>query len=150
MNNNQYVSLEVARLLKEKGYNEWCRSYWGGFTDKPLYMCEANRGKAFDYCNNSMLTRHYNDYDQEYIAAPTLQEAMKWLRDNYKLHIEVGVLKKYPLEKYPTEVTYSYNIQHIDKWDSTLEEFKRDGNFGYETPEEAADKAILFCLKFIL
>ena len=136
MTDDQYVSLEVARLLKEKGYDEWCRSYWGGFTEKALYMCEANRGKAFDYCNNSMLTRHYNDYDQEYIAAPSLQEAMKWLRDNYKLQIWVEP---------SNDKEGLYNAHVVRNW------WIRDwAGIGYSSWEKATNEAILYCLKFLV
>ena len=65
MNAKHYVSLEVAKLLKEKGYNKECYLYYKE-EDPALYYRELyNRNSERD----------------DIISAPTLLEAMDWLEE---------------------------------------------------------------------
>ena len=66
-----YVSFEVAKLLKEKGFDEYC-----GYYD---LKCEY-----YDY-------RTYNHKGDDYISAPTHQMAMKWLRKIYGIDIVIDI-----------------------------------------------------------
>lgn len=70
--NEDYVSFEVARLLKEKDFDWYCRAY-------------------YDY-NNSGLS-YLNDISNTYdvYAAPTLYMAQKWLREEKSIHILIDV-----------------------------------------------------------
>lgn len=75
MTEENYVSLEVAELLKDKGFNEDCnRAYYIEDPDiAPLfYGSFSNYGEL---------------YISGYIAAPTLYEAQKWLRENHKIYV---------------------------------------------------------------
>lgn len=69
-----YCSYEVANLLKEKGFNEPCLSYfWSegidtSYTDIPFTQNNMYEGQ---------------------ILRPTHQMAMKWLRETYKISIEI-------------------------------------------------------------
>ena len=71
-----YVSFETAKLLKEKGFDENCAALYdtrnGEFREKQT-------GYVF---NNSQW--------ENFITAPTLQMAMKWLREVHNIHIEIG------------------------------------------------------------
>ena len=62
MNKEDYVSLEVAKLLKEKGYDEDCN------------ILVAEECWSF---NKGKLT--CVDKDREFCPLPTLYEAQKWL-----------------------------------------------------------------------
>ena len=65
MNAKHYVSLEVAKLLKEKGYNEECYLYYKK-EDPALYYRELyNRNSERD----------------DIISCPSLLEAMDWLEE---------------------------------------------------------------------
>ena len=86
-----YVSFEIARLLKEKGFDGECRAFWKDWKGE-IRLCSCNRADMFDYCHNSMLER-YNDAKETNIATPTLQMAMKWLREVYNLYIEMKISK---------------------------------------------------------
>lgn len=88
-----YVSFETAKLLKEKGFREWCFHCYGvavlhngvdisfdeecdlkndGREDEIEYV---EGGRLYDYgCKNS-------DKDIKVWAAPTLSVAMKWLEE---------------------------------------------------------------------
>lgn len=68
-----YVSFEVAKLLKEKGFKE--RTYGvynseGGFSTNNPDIC-------------------WNEKDIPFISAPTLQMARKWIRLTYKIYIRI-------------------------------------------------------------
>lgn len=68
-----YVSFEVAKLLKEKGFKE--RTYGvynseGGFSTNNPDIC-------------------WNEKDIPFISAPTHQMALKHLRKTYKVHFEI-------------------------------------------------------------
>ena len=64
--NEDYVSYEVAKLLKENGFDWYCRAL---------------------YAPNSEVLSHSlgvsNTYDVDVYAAPTLHMAQKWLRVEY-------------------------------------------------------------------
>jgi hypothetical protein len=65
MNEKHYVSLEVAKMLKEKGYNEECYLYYKE-EDPALYYRELyNRNSERD----------------DIISAPSLLEAMDWIEE---------------------------------------------------------------------
>ncbi len=68
-----YISFEVARLLKEKGFNE--RTYGvydskGGFSTNNPDIC-------------------WNEKDIPFISAPTHQMVLKWLRESYDIDISI-------------------------------------------------------------
>lgn len=68
-----YVSFEVAKLLKEKGF------------DEPCLMCYTYDKKLGNY-------GQYNSYKNSEVfslTAPTLQMAMRWLREVHNIDISV-------------------------------------------------------------
>lgn len=84
-----YCSFEIAKLLKEKGFDEMCRTFWKDW-DHKVVLHNADRNQMFDYCNNSTL----QDYCSEKginIAAPSHQLAMAWLREEHKIVIQIGI-----------------------------------------------------------
>ena len=121
-----YVSFEVAKLLKEKGFDEKCFTVYN------------NDGKFYD-------TR-YGIAPSIEIPAPTLQMAMKWLRENHNIHITgvpngigenvfyMGIYRK-----------YDYGWTYIS--DCLDEEYKEAE---FYTPEEACEAAIKYCLKNLI
>lgn len=69
-----YVSFEVAKLLKEKGFDEPCRSYYIGSSGR------------YSRCTVEIKT---NDCRDDEILRPTLQMACKWLREVHNVSIEI-------------------------------------------------------------
>lgn len=67
-----FCSYEVAKLLKEKGFNE---PTWTRYEDNN----EVIFGDKYNW-NNSPMGQ---------ISAPTHQMAMKWLREKYKIMITI-------------------------------------------------------------
>ncbi len=95
-----YVSFETAKLLKEKGFKEWCRQCYGldvRHNGEPIDVDEeyelrdtgreneieyVDGGRMYDYgCGNFNPGSPY--------AAPTLQMAIKWLREVHKIEVRV-------------------------------------------------------------
>ena len=75
MNGKFYVSLEAARLLKEKGYNEECDCAID--EDGDIYVCEY---------------RMNQDLPKWKWSCPTKAEAIDWLESNGKI---IEVLQDY-------------------------------------------------------
>ena len=119
-----YVSFEVAKLLKEKGF------------DEPCLMCYTSDKKLGNY-------GHYNSYknsDVFSLTAPTIQMAMRWLREVHKYIIEIHY------------GNVGSSIEPKIQWWWELEnkqgEFL-DGNIidGNTTYEQACEAAIKYCLE---
>lgn len=97
--NEDYVSYEVAKLLKENGFNWYCHAH---------------------YVPNSEVLSHSlgvsNTYDVDVYAAPTLYMAQKWLRETYAIYIVVKphYSEKYEIVEFEYEI-YSYDGMVIDK-----------------------------------
>jgi hypothetical protein len=133
-----YVSFEIAKLLKEKGFDGECRAFWKDWNGE-IRLCSCNNAHMFEYCHNSMLER-YNDAEETNIAAPTLQMAMKWLREEHDKSIEVRSqgLKATGLGW----VTEIYNLKN------------QDGEYHNASTqpsyEEACEAAIKYCLENLI
>ena len=80
MNKEDFVPLEVAKLLKEKGFNEYCGAYyhlnWDDMTEEECFEIASDH----DFKNGN------NEYR---VGAPTLYEAQKWLREEHNIHIRI-------------------------------------------------------------
>ena len=123
-----YVSFETAKLLKEKGFDENCsRSY---VKDK----LAVSQG-----FNNSYYTTMYSDGCYRPISAPTLQMAMKWLRETHSLEI-------YPYHDY-TEGNEKWWFEVI-RFRSSYAEHESDSI--YLKYEEACKAAIKYCLENLI
>ena len=71
-----YCSYELAKLLKEKGFDEPCLQMWECGPDKKyLFRLQSS-------C-------YQNITEEDSCLAPTHQMAMKWLREKYQLLISV-------------------------------------------------------------
>ena len=148
-----YVSFEIAKLLKEKGFDSDEVGCNGGFYSERCYQSGygvktqsgQEVGIVYDDLTNSDL-----DYD-EYLR-PTLQMAMKWLREVHKLVIcaEIGN------ENYTGNTDYS----NPDIWywffDITNEKgvvIDTESDFvlnEYTTYEEACEAGIKYCLENLI
>ena len=130
-----YVSFETAKLLKEKGFNEPCRgNYYWGFDDKDNSIVEFGEWTAQAY---------NNDFEDEMFicSAPTLQMAMKWLREVHKLEIFLN------LDVIQENHNWWYKIGKYTKgYISILHESGSD----YSTYENACEAAIKYCLENLI
>ena len=116
-----FVSFEVAKLLKEKGFNEPCCGRYS-IRSKEFHL------DCTKMCNNGGLFE---------CAAPTHQMAMAWLREKYISIVidddEIPLSYKYIIKKYSINDNYKVLTLKLD----SLPFIK------YENAVEAALKYVL-------
>ena len=128
-----YVSLEVARLLKQAGFDwETRASYWFDYTISQNYI--LTYPKTHDDWN------HRVEEDIDYISAPTLQIAQRWLREVKNMSVEISFEKP---GKWSCCVILDTNKE------VSFENLWRE-EFDYDTYESALEAGINKCLKIIL
>lgn len=129
-----YVSFETAKLLKEKGFDENCsRSY---VKDK----LAVSQG-----FNNSYYTTMYSDASYRPVSAPTLQMAMKWLRENFNMD---------PVP-YATSIGWYFEVFDLTQRDITgcallYQVGIPSKEKMLETYEEACEAGIMYCLENLI
>lgn len=104
-----YVSFEIAKLLKEKGFDEPCTS---------KYCTDGSFDRSFCHYKNSEINKDaYN--------APTHQMAMKWLREVHGLIISIEFQIICPTWKWRIYIKSSNDkhtdFQHYDKYEEAVE-----------------------------
>lgn len=111
-----YVSFEIAKLLKEKGFDCKCLLYYNEY-------------------GQLMPVKHLSNY----LKCPTLQMAIKWLRETYNIHIVLSPNKK---------MNNQYcSIIFVDK---EGELHPQPTDFFHGSYEEAADNAIKYSLENLI
>ena len=95
-----YVSFETAKLLKEKGFKMWCYKSYGTAVyhkgvpisfDEECDLKDEGLEDEIEYVEGGCLYDFGCDNrkeDAKVYAAPTLQMAMKWLREKHNIAIE--------------------------------------------------------------
>ena len=133
-----YVSFDTAKLLNEKGFDWECFKYWHE-TDKELV-----HSLSMHPIQNISNPCFFGP------AAPTLQMAMKWLREVHHWHIFV-VPRWEDVEYMPGEweekmVGYQYVILSVGETNRKNEH----PIITALTPESAYEAAITYCLKNLI
>ena len=125
-----YVSFETAKLLKEKGFDENTPVNYFVGDDKP-------RGCVV----GEMIYHKRLEEDTHLIACPTLQMAMKWLRE--LLHLEIY------LEHDTIQENNNWWYQ-IGKYTKGFINIEHESSSDYATYEEACEAAIKYCLENLI
>lgn len=122
-----YVSFEIAKLLKEKRFDEEVTSFY--FLNGTL-----SHGNTYSYCKMAVSS------NSDLILAPTLQMAMKWLREVYKIYIDIS----------PTYSEVEKTIHFIWQiFDSNYDGIG-DCEIFYGKYETACEEAIIYCLENLI
>lgn len=123
MINEAYCSYEVSKLLKEKGFDESCRSY---FIDN------------VDYIDSSYSTEELTDLQMGIweILRPTHQMAMAWLREKHNIFILVGWNSIH--EEYFTRIL------------NMTDGIPKRNIHEHASYEEAIEEALKYCLENLL
>ncbi len=168
-----YVSFDIAKLLKEKGFKEWCQCCYGTAVlhngkdisfDEECDLKDEGRGNEIEYVEGG--TFHYlncnnGDEDTNVWAAPTNQMVIKWLE---KVH-HILVVADYVYEC--TDTSWVYKVYKLGE-NGKPERIKITGvRYGidgeqytetvgyrdyelshksYATREEAEEEGIKYCL----
>lgn len=111
-----YVSFEVAKLLREKGFDEPTTGTY-------------HKDGTFEHLS-------LNKWNSKFImpiSAPTLQMTMKWLREIYKLFIEISV-------SIDLNGNYHYSYSILDKECKYIRKGYTSFDWNYKEAVEAALK----------
>lgn len=138
-----YVSYEVAKLLKEKGFDESTEFVWYQYLPTSLDCQGLANKKARDYFFHNETTEHRSTYcnsrsKPKYIqgdifSCPTHQMAMKWLREEHKLSIEISSTESGRWMAFVYELGLTRHF--VEAYIST-----------YDTYEDAVEAALKYCL----
>ena len=124
---DDYCNFKTSKLLKEKGFDGECKKYYNlKMLTNPYYGCEYVRNR--------------NLKDENDCIAPTLQMAMKWLREVHKLHIWIA--HKLKQNK---GLPWYYEIHNIET--GTVVKI---GDVVCGSYEAACEAAIIYCLKKLI
>ena len=131
-----YVSFEVAKLLKEKGF--------------PLPSTNFEDWVFCMYDENGDI--QWGCYHPDYYARVTLQMAMKWLREVHHIHTEICLYKTSENDVEPKKSRkdpyYTFGI-----WDSVTGnsvDKRLTNDFIGDTYEQACETAIKYCLENLI
>lgn len=83
-----FVSYEIAKKLKEKGFRELCLAYYTN--DDTLYYNYSHKaGACYKDCYLSHNFMPKESVSGKFVDAPTISQVLKWLREEKKLHIVI-------------------------------------------------------------
>lgn len=130
----QFVSFDTAKLLKEAGFDVSCRGVY--VTDRTGYYEFReydNKQTKDDLCWNTG-----DGFQYEYLA-PTQALAARWLREVHKLHVFAKRIYEYALDKF----SWGYYIQ------SSNYEYCKNFEIGFDKYEQALEAGLQDAIKLI-
>lgn len=122
---DEIVSFEVAKLAKEKGFDEACEYGFIIYRD----------GSYVDHQDWGKRGNRNSHHDSTCAAAPTQSLLQRWLREKYDIQIEIQW----------DSVTYGYKVWHPDETNWT----ERTFTYMMHTYEQALEQALIKGLKLI-
>lgn len=134
INNEYYASFEIAKLLKEMGFNWKCRCYY----EMSGKLRGKNSGNFIDY-NSPLIWQNNGNDDTQLYSAPALDVVQRWLREVKGIHICVKA------DAASTNCKYFVTVIISDtKWGNVQDENKKTILFiTYEKAQEAGIKKAL-------
>lgn len=146
-----FVSFELAKKLKEKGFKEKCIAYyWEKINERrPLFVLEDNMP---EYGLNllDLLSNHNQAEWSSFIDAPTIHQVLKWLRKEKGLFVTINIGYCYETNEIPFPNNpkiepilkgYYYGIWELDNLND-----KNAHSEYFESPELAAIAGIKYVL----
>ena len=121
-----YVSFKIAELLKEKGFEEECVYFYDWDEEDEIYRICSNGGS----CNSKEYPTYY--------SMPTLQMAMKWLREVHNTFISIA---------YENDGVFVANLKAPLKEVDCMVDNKHNCWLTYE---QACEAAIKYCLENLI
>ena len=135
-----FIPFEIAKKLKEKGFRDECLAYYtpyGGILN--FNTINVDRRPSGYTMNFAEFYECYNCYVENNIDAPTISQALKWLREEKK--IVITILPS-TFDSATSLSNYYYVIYDVKEyfWD------KYEYQQSFETYEECEIKAIEYAL----
>ena len=126
-----YVSFEVAKLLKDKGFNWECIGYY--VDDEPYDV-------KYSFCGETNST-----WESRCCSAPTLQTAMKWLREVHNIGIFPSTYTITNSKGSKEEHVYGSAIVNLITFDLMCDDIMPNSSY-----EQACESAIKYCLENLI
>ena len=123
----QIVSLEVARLLKEKGFCNGSSHYYSNIFSEQLHK-------------NDDGAVHINGMELDFIEAPAQSLVQKWLREEHDMFVECY---------HNNLLTERIHGIKYGRYNMSIYEHSMFNMFGFDTYERALEAGIKKALKLI-
>lgn len=134
-----YVSFEIAKLLKEKGFNEICEYEYGVPNIDNGYILQ----RFFKPIKNSELI------DDAY-TAPTFQMARKWLMEVHNIYFSVVPHSYKEGKPFDYEFVYWHDDEYHTPYDEKHPTYHKLFGKTWKKYEEACDVAIKYFLENLI
>lgn len=134
----QYVTFEIAKLLKEKDFNEMCRVFWG-------YDCTEEKNILIEENSPSFI----NNRENNNLAAPEIWQVVEWFWEVYLIDISIIPFR----EKGSKSVGFQYRVINFSdpEIDEVMFEHQYNRSFHtFFTRKEAYLAAIDYILKELI
>lgn len=134
MSKEQYVSFEVAQILKEKGFDWGCNGHW--------YIGEH---KTFEI-SSSTDPINWNEVktDLDWLSCPTQQMTMDWLRHKgFHVQVVYDVVLKWAVEIVSLTETIQYDYEEAKVYHPSKQA-------GFDKYEDAAEVGIKYVLENLI
>ena len=132
-----FVSNEVAKLLKANGFNEPCMAVYS--TQGDLYECFELFGEKYGRMTNTVVISVVGKHNVQPVTAPTILSAVRWLAENHRIFLDTNMVVstageiKYDYTIYEGEVMVENSLTNL-----------------FESREAAYDFALQHILKDLL
>jgi hypothetical protein len=142
-----YVSFEIAKLLKNKGFDNDCRMVWikennEQQNERRMLPHAFMEGEEFVNAKDveTVLEQEPENYLEAYLC-PTSQMAMKWLRENYSIDLTL-------VPSPNKDDTYSliYAVVILNKKHEPM----FSGGYEFEDYNQCVNDGIKYCLENLL
>lgn len=104
-----FVDFNLAKKLKEKGFQEECLCHYVG--EDLVYNIESPiTNNQLWFCHN----KYDNIWHRDNIDAPTIAQVLKWLREVHNVYVDIGlyVITK-DMRKYNINVYHNKNRRDL-------------------------------------
>ena len=148
-----YVDFSTAKLLKEKGFKEWCSCAYGISVrhngeeideDEEYELKSEGKGNEIEYVEGGTLYGMNYDNSKDFAslyACPTQAMAMKWLREVHGLFISIG----------NDDLNWCWQILDINHRDENLDPKVMSDSYGCnDSYEEAVSNGLVYCLENLI
>ena len=132
-----FVSFEIAKKLKEKGFPQ--------HITEDAYIIDNYSEEKYNI-GDRLPIQYVPDYMAD-VAAPTISQVLKWLRNTHKLFISPCVITDYQDDFHRDTTYWSFIVVNIESGDAIYREYERVTEKRYESYEQAAIAGVNYCLE---
>ena len=141
---NTTVTFEIAKLLKEKGFDKQATCFYAkkgskvfGIDEHGRYYPIKHLYKTLFVCGNAAVLNENNAY-----LAPTIAETVMWLHEKHDIWIHVCYMTD--------DKIWWWDCYKYKKENGLLNHPAHCKDFNLQSPTEAYQSAIEYCLKEII